>query len=99
MDMVKNHPDYKWEIGKEKEYFLKALGELDRRLAHGTLRWIFNDNTPVPRAKIGKKNKKERKEQNRKGKQELDDMSSLIHEAFNCMNNSNSYNNWMKYFE
>ena len=55
MDMVKKHPDYKWEIGKEKEYFLKALGELDRRLAHQDLKWIFESTTPVPRAKIGKK--------------------------------------------
>ena len=98
MDMVKKHPEYKWEIGKEKEYFLKALEELDKRLAHKTLRWIFHDNTAVPRAKIEKPTNKERKEQNRKEKQELDDMSSLVHEAFTCMSNNDSYNTWMKYF-
>jgi hypothetical protein len=94
MDMVKKHPDYKWEIGKEKEYFLKALGELDRRLAHQDLRWIFENSTPVPRAKIGKKSKAQKK----KEKQEQGDMNSLVHEAFTCTSNSNSYNAWKKYF-
>ena len=39
MDMVKKHPDYNWQIGKEKEYFLKALAELDKRLADKEIRW------------------------------------------------------------
>ena len=96
MHMVKKHPEYKWEIGKEKEYFLKALGELYKRIADQSLRWIFHDNTPVPRAKIGKKTKGEKK-QERQEKQEQDDLE-IVRKAFTCMSNTDSYNAWKKYF-
>ena len=96
MDMVKKHPDYNWQMGKEKEYFLKALGELDKRLANKEIRWTFHNQCFVffKGDKIGKCES----DVSRKSDSKSADFGPLVHEAFNCMSSSDNYNSWMKYF-
>ena len=48
--MIKNHPGYAWEIGRESHYFLLALEELKRMLQDGKINWIFHPQSNILRS-------------------------------------------------
>ena len=50
MTMIKNHPEYAWEIGRESHYFLLALEELKRMLQNGKINWIFHPQSNILRS-------------------------------------------------
>ena len=49
--MIRNHPEYAWEIGRESYYFLLALEELKRMLEDGRIDWIFHPESNILRSK------------------------------------------------
>ena len=93
MDMVRKHPEYEWNIGKESKYFLLGLEELDNRLQDKEIRWVFHNQCFVffngsKVAKVESKNQR---------KKEYSDMGPVVRDAFNCMNTNKSYDVWKKY--
>ena len=50
MTMIRNHPEYAWEIGRESHYFLLALEELKRMLQDGKINWIFHPQSNILRS-------------------------------------------------
>ena len=51
MTMIRNHPEYAWEIGRESFYFLLALEELKRMLEDARIDWIFHPESNILRSK------------------------------------------------
>ena len=50
MNMISNHPECAWEIGRESHYFLLALEELKRMLQDGKINWIFHPQSNILRS-------------------------------------------------
>ena len=51
--MIKNHPEYKWEFGRESHYFLLALQEFKSMLEKNEITWLFHDQCNVLRRPNG----------------------------------------------
>ena len=50
MTMIRDHPQYAWEIGQESHYFLLALEALKRMLEDGKIEWIFHRQSNLLRS-------------------------------------------------
>ena len=49
MTMIRDHPEYGWEIGSEPHYFLLALEELKRSLEDRRINWMFHNQSNILR--------------------------------------------------
>ena len=93
MDMVRKHPEYKWNIGEEVKYFLLALEELNTRLQDKEIRWVFHNQCFLfyNGSKIAKVESKQQR------KKEHSDMGPYVQVALNCMSANKSYDVWKRY--
>ena len=82
MTMIKNHPEYAWEIGRESFYFLLALEELRRMLQNGRIDWIFHPECNILDLRSN----------------DIDKMLYFVSDALADMNENRTYETWKRYF-